>query len=326
MGRKPFAQVSAGLRVKPLLRATAFAPATTANLAVGFDILGHALSGRGDRVTAVKRPGVGVTVCVAGKADVPLDPARNTAAVGVSAMLGQLEPGFGIELQIEKGIPIGSGIGGSAASAVAGVVAANALLDEPLNRLELLRFAVLGESVASGALHADNVAPALLGGLILVRSAEAEDVLHLPVPGWLRCVVVLPQLQVSTRAARAVLPPAFPLQTVVEQSANLAVMIAGLYSGDPELLARSMRDQMMEPHRAPLICGFREVQSAALGAGALACSLSGAGPAVFAWCNGDGAAEGVRTAMVEAFAQRGVTAEGWASLVSAPGALIEESA
>lgn len=312
--------------MKALDRATAFAPATTANLAVGFDILGHALSGRGDRVTALRRPQVGVTISVSGGADLPFDPSRNTAAVGVSAMLEELEPGFGIELQIEKGIPIGSGIGGSAASAVAGVLAANALLGEPLSNMQLLKYAIMGEKVASGAVHADNVAPALLGGLVLIRSAGTEDVLRLPVPSWLRSAIVLPQLQVSTREARAVLPATFALRTVVDQTANLAAMIAGLHTGDPELLARSMRDQMIEPHRATLVQGFWEVQSAALAAGALACSLSGAGPALFAWCKGEDTAEAVRAAMVEVFARHAVTAEGWVSLVSAPGAQIEEYA
>jgi homoserine kinase len=255
-----------------------------------------------------------------------MDPLRNTAAVGVSAMLDTLAPGIGIELQIEKGIPIGSGIGGSAASAVAGVVAANALLDQPLGTPELLRYAILGESVASGAVHADNVAPALLGGLVLVRSAATQDVVRLPVPGWLRCVVVLPQLQVATRDARAVLPAAFGLESVVRQSANLAAMVVGIYAEDSELLARAMRDQMIEPHRASLIRGFPDVQSAALGAGALACSLSGAGPAMFAWCNGDGAAAAVRDAMLAGFERHGVTAQGWVSLVSAPGATVEEIA
>jgi homoserine kinase len=241
-------------------------------------------------------------------------------------MLDALAPGFGLELQIEKGIPIGSGIGGSAASAVAGVVAANALLGEPLSLPELLQYAVLGESVASGAVHADNVAPALLGGLLLVRSAETQDVVRLPIPSWLRSVVVLPRLQLSTRGARAVLPAAFALDSVTRQSANLGAMIAGLYAEDPDLLARAMRDQLIEPHRASLICGFRDVQSAALAAGALACSLSGAGPAVFAWCNGDGTAQAVQDAMVAGFGRLGVTAEGWISLVSAPGARVEERA
>jgi homoserine kinase len=206
------------------------------------------------------------------------------------------------------------------------VVAANALLGEPLSSPELLQYAILGESVASGAVHADNVAPALLGGLLLVRSSETQDVVRLPVPSWLRCVVVLPRLQVSTREARAVLPAAFALDSVIRQSANLGAMIAGLYVGDPDLLARAMRDQMIEPHRASLIFGFRDVQSAALTAGALACSLSGAGPAVFAWCNGDGTAQAVQDAMVAGFGRLGVTAEGWISLVSAPGARVEERA
>ncbi|HYW08245.1 MAG TPA: homoserine kinase [Longimicrobium sp.] len=307
-------------------RAVAFAPASTSNLAVGFDILGHPVGPVGDRVTVTRRAEPGVIVAgVGGVArDLPTDPALNTATVGLLAMLDDVRPGFGLEVWVDKGIPLGSGIGGSAASAVAAIVAANALLPEPLARMDLFRYALAGEAVASGAAHGDNVAASLFGGLVLVRSADPADVVQLPAPGTLRCVIALPRLRVDTRHARAVLPASFPLHTVVEQTANLAGVVAGCCTGDLPLIARSMRDVLVEPHRASLISGFAEVQGAAMAAGALGCSISGGGPAIFAWCDGDDAAEAVRAAMVGAFARSGVPAEGWSSPVNGPGARIEE--
>lgn len=303
-------------------RATAFAPATTSNLAVGFDILGHPVGPLGDRVTAVRSAEPGVRVAAAGS--LPTDPALNTATVGILRMLEDVRPGFGMEVQVEKGIPLGSGVGGSAASAVAGVVAANALLPEPLQIQELFRYALLGEAVASGAVHGDNVAPSLFGGLVLVRSAEPADVVPLPVPPSLRCVIALPRMRLDTRTARAVLPAAFPLHTVIQQTANLAGVLAGLCAGDLPLVARSMRDVLVEPHRASLIPGFADVRGAAMAAGALGCSISGGGPALFAWCDGDDVAAAVRTAMLDGFARHALPADGWISPVNGPGAHVEE--
>jgi homoserine kinase len=304
-------------------RATAFAPATTSNLAVGFDILGHPVGPMGDRVTVVRSAEPGVRVAAA-PGSLPTDPALNTATVGILRMLADVRPGFGVEVHVEKGIPLGSGVGGSAASAVAGVVAANALLPEPLPTRELFRYALLGEAVASGAVHGDNVAPSLFGGLVLVRSAEPADVVPLPVPPSLRCVIALPRLRLDTRTARAVLPAAFPLHTVIEQTANLAGVMAGLCTGDLALVARSMRDVLVEPHRASLIPGFADVRGAAMAEGALGCSISGGGPALFAWCDGDDAAEAVRTAMLDGFARHGLPADGWISSVNGPGARVED--
>lgn len=306
-------------------RATAFAPASTANLAVGFDILGHALCGLGDRVTAIRAEKPGVRVVVPGAESLPSDPTRNTAAVGVAAMFEVLRPGFGVDLEIEKGIPLGSGVGGSAASAVAGVVAANALLPEPLRPEELLGYALLGEAVASGGVHADNVAPALLGGLVLVRSAREGDVVRLPVPSTLRCVIALPDFRIDTRHARAVLPPAYPLSIVIQQGANLGAFVAALHGDDVALIGRAMRDVLVEPHRAALIPGFRQVQDAALREGAIGCSISGAGPAMFAWCVGAERATVVQNAMVNAFDRAGLAARGWVSRIDAPGARIEDA-
>lgn len=305
------------------VRATAFAPASTSNLAVGFDILGHPVGPMGDRVTVVRSEEPGVRVAgVTGS--IPVDPALNTATIGVLRMLEDLRPGFGVEVHVRKGIPLGSGVGGSAASAVAGVVAANALLPAPLPQTELFRYALLGEAVASGAVHGDNVAPSLFGGLVLVRSAEPPDVVALPVPPSLRCVIALPCMRLDTRTARAVLPGAFPLQTVIEQTGNLAGVMAGLSTGDLSLVARSMRDVLVEPHRAALIPGFATVRGAAMAAGALSCSISGGGPALFAWCDGDDTAEAVRVAMLEGFARHGLPAEGWTAPVGGPGARVEE--
>jgi homoserine kinase len=303
-------------------RATAFAPASTSNLAVGFDILGHPVGRLGDRVTAVRRAAPGVSIAsVSG--DVPGDPEANTATVPILRLLDDVRPGFGVEVRIDKGIPLGSGVGGSAASAVAGVVAANALLPEPLPLAALFPYALAGEAVASGAPHGDNVAPSLFGGLVLVRSAQPADVVPLPVPPSLRCAIALPALRLDTKTARAILPAAFPLKTVIAQTANLAGVVAGVCTGDLALVARSLRDELVEPHRASLIPGFMEVRDAALGAGALGCSISGAGPALFAWCDGEEAAGRVQRAMVAAFEREGVAARGWTSAVAGPGARVE---
>ena len=300
-------------RLTPARRATAFAPASTSNLAVGFDLLGHPVAGPGDRVTVTVRdaPGVAMGAVTGCAGPLPDDPAANTAGAALIALLAGHAPELGVEVAIEKGIPLGSGIGGSAASAVAAVVAANALLPAPLPREALFRYALAGEAVASGAIHGDNVAPSLFGGLVLVRSAEPMDVVPLPVPPSLRCAMVLPRLRLDTRDARAVLPATVPMRDFIRQTANLAGV------------ARSLRDVVVEPHRAPLVPGFAEVQRGAMDAGALGCSLSGSGPSLFAWCDGDEAAARVRDAMVAAFRAAGVDAEGWTCLVDGGGARVE---
>lgn len=305
--------------------ATAFAPASTSNLAVGFDILGHPVGPAGDRVTVTRTGAPGVVIgAVSGCAGpLPTDATANTAGFAVMRLLADHAPELGVEVSIEKGIPLGSGIGGSAASAVAAVVAANALLPEPLPLEALFPYALAGESIASGAVHGDNVAPSLFGGLVLVRSAEPADVVRLPAPPSLRCVMVLPRQRLDTRAARAVLPPAIPLRDVIVQTANLAGVIAGCFSGDLALIGRSMRDVVVEPHRAALIPGFAAVKAAAMDAGALGCSISGAGPSVFAWCGGDEVAQRVQRAMIAGFKAAGVESEGWTCEAGGPGARVE---
>lgn len=311
----------------PPRSATAFAPATVGNVGVGFDLLGHALVALGDRVTVRRAPGGGVRVREAGEAPIglPADPAANTAGAGLLRLVQDRALPHGFEVEVHKGIPLGSGMGGSAASAAAAVLAASALLEEPLSEAELLRYGMYGEEAATGSFHADNLAPCLLGGLVLARPVDPPDVVRIPVPPSLRCVLVHPALRVDTRDARRVLPREVPLHTHVEQSGNLAAVVAACCTGDLALLARALNDVLVEPHRAPLVRGFPAAKRAALEAGALGCSLSGSGPSVFAWCDGDDAGARIRDRLVEAFAAAGVAARGWVSPVDAPGARVERT-
>jgi homoserine kinase len=310
--------------------ATAFAPATVSNVAVGFDILGFAVEQVGDRVTVSKTDEPSVTVgrvewdeAAQSNADLPSDPARNTATVGLLALRADLKLPFGFRVGIRKGIALGSGMGGSAASAVGAVVAANALLERPLDAEALLGYALLGEEAASGAVHADNVAPCLFGGLTLVTSASPPRVVRLPVPRQVLAVLVHPRVRVDTRAARRLLRPEVPLAEHVRQSASLAGFVAGCYTEDLGLIGECFRDLVVEPQRAPLIPAFAEVKAAALAAGALGAAISGSGPTVFAWVTEPDAAERVRRAMARAFKEHAaLDADSWVSPVGTHGARI----
>jgi homoserine kinase len=307
---------------------TVFAPAGVGNVAVGFDILGHAVQGVGDRVTVRRIPEREVRIAGISGLDeeLPTTAAHNTATAGLVALRRERRLEFGFEVSIDKGIPLGSGMGGSAASAVGAIVAASALLPEPLGVAEMFRYALVGETVASGTAHGDNLAPGLLGGLTLVRGTEPPDLVRVPVPAELRCVLVHPHLRLDTRVARAVLAAEVPLKKHIEQSANLAGLLVGCLQGDLALIGRSLADVIVEPRREALVPGFAGVKRAALQSGALGCSISGAGPSLFAWCADDSAAERARGAMVEAFAAAGLAADGWISPVDGPGARIVETA
>ena len=305
-----------------------------ANVATGFDILGFALSVVGDRVTVRRAPEPGVRITevvaapgaegLAGVEQITLDPARNTAGVPLLRLLEKLRPGYGFVMRIEKGIPLGSGMGGSAASAVGAVVAANALLERPLRREELLDFALEGEAVASGSRHADNIAPCLWGGLTLSWPGENPDVVRLPYPTGLLCALVNPAMRLDTREARAVLKPDLPLKTHILQSARLAALVAGCCLSDVGLLRKGLDDVVIEPQRARLIPGFAAVKRAALECGALGCSLSGAGPSVFALAEDSATASRARDAMIEAFRTSGkLEARGWVSPISAAGSEVQ---
>lgn len=273
------------------------------NLACGFDTLGLALESPGDIVAARLAGGPGVTlVRIEGdEGRLPLEADRNTASVAAQALLDAAGIDQGVELTLSKGLPLASGLGSSAASAVAAVVAVDALLALGRSRLELLAAALAGEQVASGGRHADNVAPCLYGGCTLVRSSDPPDVVSLPVPPELTVAVLHPRLEVSTRAARALLPRSVPLATAVGQWANLGGFVAGLFRSDWELMSRSLHDLVAEPVRAPLVPGFAVAKQAALEAGALGASLSGAGPTLFALCRGRDSAQLVAEALAAAF-------------------------
>ncbi len=305
-----------------LREALAFAPASVGNVAVGFDLLGHALVGAGDRVLArrVAQAGVSVHAITGSPMPLPLEVDRNTAARAVQAMLSAHAPNLGIELEIEKGIPLGSGMGGSAASAVAGLVAANALLEAPLAFEQLYEYALEGEFAASGGRHGDNVAPSLLGGLVLATHAGC---IRLTVPEGLTCLLVHPDLVVETRVARARLCEPYALADFVQQSEALALFLCGLQRGDMRLLRAGLKDVLVEPRRADLIPGFAAVKSAMLDHGALGASISGAGPSVFSWFESAADAERAMPDAVAAFAQAGLSAKGMLSPVAAPGARVE---
>ena len=293
-------------------RATAFAPASVGNVAIGFDILGFAVEALGDHVTVERRPQPGVVIsAIRGTStDLPLEPERNTAGRALLAMSASLGLSFGLDMQIEKGIPLGSGLGGSAASAVGAVVAANALLDEPRPKLELLKFAMEGEAVASGSLHVDNIAPSLFGGLVLTVGIDQPRVKNIPVPDSIRAIIVHPHMFVSTRQARAILKRSVDLSDFVWQTAHLAGFISGCYTNDLDLIRASLEDVVIEPQRQALIPGFADVRRAAMEAGALGCSISGAGPAMFAWSL-ESRGQAVREAMRGEFARRDVAIDDW---------------
>jgi homoserine kinase len=305
---------------------TAFAPATVANVGIGFDILGHTVQAVGDRVRLerIAEPVVRIRAVTGIAGELPVDPARNTAGRAVQAMHGALGLRFGFELTIEKGIPLASGMGGSAASAVAAVVAANALIEEPVPLLRLLKFAMEGEIIASGSAHVDNIAPCLFGGLVLTVGIDHPRVKQIPVPTTVRCVLVHPHMHLGTREARAVLKSDVTRSDFVWQTANLAGFISGCYSNDLDMIRDSFNDVIIEPQRQILIPGFKDVQSGAMSAGALGCSISGAGPSVFAWAE-IGCAEQVQAAMVAAFAHHSLETDSWISALDNAGARVVDN-
>jgi len=303
--------------------ATAFAPASVANVAIGFDILGFSVGAIGDRATVRKSAKPGVTIKSIGGvvSDLPLEPAKNTAGRALEAMHEALGLNHGFELELDKGIPLSSGLGGSAASAVAAVVAANALLDVPRSQLELLKFAVQGELVASGSVHVDNIASSLYGGLVLTVGIDQPRVKQIPVPPNVRAVVVHPHMFLSTRQARAILKGTVEMKDFVWQTANLAGFISGCYTNDLDMIREALEDVVIEPQRAALIPGFTDVRRAALSAGALGCSISGAGPTVFAWCL-EAHAMAVREAMVVGFSHHKLESDHWVTVIDPVGARV----
>ncbi len=298
----------------------AFAPASVGNIGVGFDLLGHSIVGPRDiaSVRRIDEPRVRIRAIhgdTPGARSLPLAAEKNTAGQALISLREALGLRYGFELELEKGIALGSGLGGSAASCVAALVAANALLDTPLPREALYRFALDGESVSSGSRHGDNVAPMLLGGVVM---ATATQMIALPVPDWLHCAVAHPDQVLETRHARAALAEPYPLSQIVVQNTHLALFLTGLQRGDAGLIRDGLHDVLVEPRRAPLIPGFAQVKSAALDHGALGASISGAGPSVFAWFASRHQAQTAAPAMRAAFAAAGFDSRAYVSPVAGP--------
>ncbi|MEP6938712.1 MAG: homoserine kinase [Rudaea sp.] len=300
-------------------QASAFSPASIGNLGIGFDILGQAFAGPGDRATVRRTHAGRVTISAirGSTAALPLEAASNTAGAALIAMREGLNLPYGFEIELDKGIPFGSGMGGSAASCVAALVAANALLEQPLPVEALYPFALTGEAVASGGRHGDNVGPMLLGGVVL---ATAERLVRIAVPERWHSVLVHPDAVLETRRAREALKGAYAIGEFVAQSANLALFLAGCQHGDTALVRAGLRDVLVEPRRAPLIVGFAQVKQAALDHGALGASISGAGPSVFAWFETRAGAEAAAPAMRAGFAAAGMASESFVSPVNGPAA------
>jgi homoserine kinase len=301
------------------IQATAFSPASVGNVAVGFDLLGHVIAGVGDTVTVrrIDAPTVRIAAIRGAAVALPLAAEDNTAGVALIALRQALALPFGFEVEIDKGIALGSGMGGSAASCVAALVAANALLDAPLSPQALYPFALAGEAVASGGRHGDNLGPMLLGGLVL---ATADRLVRIPVHDAWHSLLVHPDAVLETRRARAALQGDYRLGEFVEQSANLALVLAGCHAGDAALVRAGLKDELVEPRRAPLIVGFAEAKAAMLAGGAMGASISGAGPSIFGWFEDRASAQAAAPAVQAAFAALGLTSQAWVSSLAAPGA------
>ncbi|MGB0133098.1 homoserine kinase [Dokdonella sp.] len=300
---------------------TAFAPASIGNVAVGFDILGQSIAGVGDRATVqrIDEPTVlieAIRGCVRG---LPTAAMQNTAGRALIAMREALELPFGFSMELDKGIALGSGMGGSAASSVAALVAANALLDQPLSMAALYPFALEGEAVASGSRHGDNVGPMLLGGLVLAAHGR---LLRIQVPDAWHSVVVHPDAVLETRRAREVLQSNYALAEFVEQSASLALVLCGCHRGDADLVRAGLADVLIEPRRASLIRGFQAVKQAALAHDAMGASISGAGPSVFAWFEDHASAQAAAASMCAAFEEAGLASQAYLSPINGPAARV----
>lgn len=283
-----------------------FCAATIANISCGFDVLGLALNNVGDEMIVRKVPQKGVTITKIIGQDLPLETHKNVAGVAAMALLSKVETDFGFEIEIYKNIKPGSGIGSSAASSAGAVFGINELLGRPFSRHDLIEFAMQGERLASGVAHADNVAPALLGGFTLVRSTTPLDVLKIHTPSELYATVIHPQIEVKTSDAREILRGSVPLKTAIKQWGNIGGLISGLYTEDYHLIGRSLEDYIVEPIRSILIPAFDSVKTESIKAGALGAGISGSGPSIFALSEGSENASNVADAMKMVYDKVGI--------------------
>lgn len=303
-----------------------FAPASVSNVSCGFDVIGFALDYPGDYVTVRRSetPGIRITKVTGEKGVLPMSIDKNTAGVAVQKLIEHVNSNVGIEIEIHKDMPLGSGLGSSAASSVGAVVAINRLLNSPCSKEELLGFAAEGERVACGTPHLDNVAPSLYGGLVFIRSENPPDVFELDCPKPLYATVTHPHIEIKTEDARNILRREIPLRKAVTQWGNVGGLVAGFLKGDYELISRSLNDVIIEPIRSVLIPGFDEIKQAALDAGALGSGISGSGPSIFALSRDEDTASAVGNAMQQACDHIGLGNEVYISSINKEGPKILE--
>ncbi|MDZ7657847.1 homoserine kinase [Fodinibius sp.] len=309
-----------------LNRVKVFAPASVANVSCGFDVMGFALERPGDEIIACRseKPGIRITKVTGEGGALPTSVDENTAGVAAKKLLEHVNSDVGIELEIYKKMPLGSGLGSSAASSVGAIVAVNCLLGSPCSRNELLGFAAEGERIACGTPHLDNVAPSLFGGFVFIRSQQPPDVFELDCPISLFATVVHPQIEIKTEDTRKILHRNVSLQKAVTQWGNVGGLVAGLLKGDYGLISRSLQDVIIEPVRSVLIPGFDDVKKAALDAGALGSGISGSGPSIFALSVDKKTAESVGKAMQDIFTKVGLENEVYVSKINKAGPQILE--
>jgi homoserine kinase len=305
---------------------TAFAPATVANVGCGFDIMGFAVRDLGDKVTITllkDRDDNKIIITGYYGSLIPPERDKNTAGVAVDSYLEATgNTGIRLGISLEKNLPLGSGMGSSASSAAAAVFALNHLLGNPLTATDLIKFAMEGERIACGTAHADNVAPSLLGGFVLIRSYNPLDIIRVKSSVELFCTIIHPHIQLNTSDARRILRKDIPMKDVIRQCANAAAFMTGMITEDFDLMGRSICDLLAEPKRSQLIPGFDMAKQAALDSGALGYGLSGSGPSVFALCKGEPAALRVANAMRKSFSEAGLPSDTYISQLNAPGACI----
>ena len=282
---------------------TVHSPATLSNLGCGFDVFGLALTAPYDTIRLTRSTEPGVRIRHLDPYNLPTEPTRNVAGVALLELMKEVPEALGFDVEITKGIKPGSGVGSSSASAVGAVVAANALLGNRFTKMQLVEFAMAGEVVASGARHADNIAPAIFGGFTVVRAVEpALDIIALPAPPlWV--AVVHPQIELKTSDSRRVLPATVPLSLAVRQWANVAGLVAGFMTADYDLIGRSLDDYIVEPARLPLIPGLAEARKQALAAGAIGGGISGSGPSIFMLNKTEETAQAVGAALGSVFTE-----------------------
>ncbi|MCL9804370.1 homoserine kinase [Flavobacterium amniphilum] len=299
-----------------------FCPATVANLSCGFDVLGLCLEAIGDEIIIQKTPKKGIRLTKITGADLPLEPEKNVAGVAAQSLLNEINPDFGFDIEIHKKIKVGSGIGSSAASASGVVFGLNELLGRPFTKKELVYFAMKGEAVASGSEHADNVAPALLGGFTLVRGYNPLDIIRIESPSELYVTVIHPQIELKTSEMRAVLTPEISLKSAITQWGNLGGLIAGLYTNDYGLIQRSLHDGIVEPLRSKFIPNFDLVKEKAIECGALGAGISGSGPSIFSLSKGFETATNVANEMRKIFSETAIPFEVHVSKINPEGVCI----